>query len=341
MGSGRNIGRLALTLIAVVATSCSDAIAQVSGLDGTLVIVNKRADSVSIVDVGTGRELAVLPTGAGPHEVAVSPDGRTAVITDYGGRQAGNTLTVVDLPDLRVTRTIDLGKYERPHGVAWLPGGEQVLVTSESTRSVIVVEIESGRVRSALPTDQAGSHMLALPARAGRVWTSNIADGTVSEIDLESGSTARVIEVAEQPEAIGITPDGVEVWVGSNEEGTVSVVDAVEGGVSPVLDGFRWPYRVHITPDGDRVLIPDLRAEELRIVARATRAELHRIDLTGGAPQGVTTTPDGRTAFQSLSESGVVLVIDVETGMVRDSLPARQGPDGVAYSPISVGPGGP
>jgi DNA-binding beta-propeller fold protein YncE len=182
--------------------------------------------------------------------------------------------------------------------------------------------------------------MLALPLSGGKVWTSNIGDGTVSEIDIESGSIGRIIEVAEQPEAIGITADGAEVWVGSNEEGTVSVVDAGDGSVDRILDGFRWPYRVHFTPDGDRALIPDLRGEELRIVDRATRAELHRIDLTGAAPQGVTTTPDGSIAFQSLSSRAEVLVIDVETGTARAALPARQGPDGVGFTPITVRPDG-
>ncbi len=42
---------------------------------GTLVVANKAEATVSLVDVASGEVVATLPTGAGPHEVAVSPDG--------------------------------------------------------------------------------------------------------------------------------------------------------------------------------------------------------------------------------------------------------------------------
>jgi DNA-binding beta-propeller fold protein YncE len=50
----------------------------------------------------------------------------------------------------------------------------------------------------------------------------------------------------------------------------------------------------------------------------------------------VAVTPDGRIAFQSLSDQARVIIIDVETGGVLSYLPTGQGPDGVAYSPIVV-----
>ena len=332
----RRSGRIGLAVWSLLLAGSFEVQAQVPGLEGTLVIVNKGEASVSVVDVSSGRELTRLPTGEGPHEVALSPDGTTAVITDYGGRSAGRSLTVVDLPSLKVARTIDLGFHERPHGIAFLSDSIRVVVTSESTRSVIVVNVVTGEVTDVLPTSQDGSHMLALPVPEAAVWTSNIRDGTVSEIDIGSASTSRILAVAQQPEAIGVTPDGAELWVGSNAAGSVSLVNTTDGTVTVALEGFRWPYRVVFTPDGTKALIPDLRAEELVIVDRASREELHRIELTGGAPQGVTVTPDGLTAFQSLSARGEVLAVDLESGEIRGHLPAGTGPDGIAFSSIVI-----
>ena len=338
MNKSRSTHRAAAVVTAgLVLTLATSAAAQTPDLTGTLVVVNKAASSVSIIDVASGLELAVLPTGTGPHEVAISSDGRTAVVTDYGARQPGNSLTVVDVQDLEVTRTIDLGAHERPHGIAFLPGDERVIVTSEATGSVIVVDVEEGRIDDSLPTAQAGSHMLALPDPAASIWTSNVRDGTVSEIDVSTGTTARIIDVPAQPEAIGVTPDGVEVWVGSNQNGTVSVVDSEDGSVSQALDGFGWPYRVLFTPDGETALIPDLQGEELRVVDRESRSVRHVIPLSGGAPQGVAVTPDGRIAFQSLSDQARVIFIDLESGEILSHVSTGQGPDGVAYSGIVVG----
>ena len=109
--------------------------AQVSGITGTLVVTNKTPSTATIIDVASGRTLATLPTGAGPHEITISSDGRTAVVTDYSG-QPGRTLTVIDVPALRVVRTIDLGQYNRPHGIVFLPGDSLVAVTSEASGNV-------------------------------------------------------------------------------------------------------------------------------------------------------------------------------------------------------------
>src|SRR5262245_21917990 len=110
--------------------ACSPAAAQVPGLAGTLVVTNKTPSTATIIDVATGKALATLPTGNNPHEVVISKDGRTAVVTDYGTGSTP-TLTVIDVPGKRVARTISLGQYTAPHGIVFLPGDSLVIVTSE------------------------------------------------------------------------------------------------------------------------------------------------------------------------------------------------------------------
>src|SRR5687768_9380285 len=98
---------------------------------GTLLVLNKSDDTMSLIDLASNEVRATLPTGDGPHEVAVSSDGKTAVVTNYGDNASpGKTLTVIDVPAKKVLRTIDLGSYSRPHGIVWLQGDE-VAVTVE------------------------------------------------------------------------------------------------------------------------------------------------------------------------------------------------------------------
>ena len=63
-------------------------------LAGTLIVLNKSDDTAWLFDGATGEKRAEVPTGGAPHEVAVSPDGALAVVTDYGAETPGNTLTV-------------------------------------------------------------------------------------------------------------------------------------------------------------------------------------------------------------------------------------------------------
>ena len=46
----------------------------------TLVVLNKSEHTASLIDPDSGKMLAKLPVGRGPHEVIVSPDGRAAYV---------------------------------------------------------------------------------------------------------------------------------------------------------------------------------------------------------------------------------------------------------------------
>lgn len=306
--------------------------AQVPGLSGTLIVTNKTPSTATIIDVATGQPLATLPTGNNPHEVVLSANGRTAVVTDYG-TGASPTLTVIDVPGKRVVRTISLGQYTAPHGIVYLPGDSLVAVTSERTQNVVIVAVASGEIRKAIPTQHPGSHMVAVTADGRRAWTGDMGSHTISELDIPSGTWLRSIDVPAQPEAINVTPDGREVWVGSNHAAKVSVVDPATGNVTTAAERVGWPYRVLFTPDLSTVILPDLRLHEVRFLDRATRKELSRISLTGAGPQGVTITPDGRYLLESLSAQARVVVIDMRTRTIAGYIPAGQTPDGIAYTP--------
>jgi hypothetical protein len=311
--------------------------AQGTGPTGTLVITNKTPATATILDVASGRILATLPTGQGPHEVVMTGNGRTAVVSDYGAQTPGNSLTVIDVPGLRVTRTISLGEYRRPHGLVLLPGDSLVAVTSETNRHVLIVHLGSGAIVKAVPTQQNGSHMVGVAADGRRAWTGNIGSNTVTELDLQTGAPLRNIDVPAQPEAINVTPDGSEVWVGSNATGKITVIDATRGTATTAAEGFGWPYRVLFSPDRAQVFLPDLRREELRVLDRRTRAELTRLSLTGKGPQGIIFTPDGRYVFLSFSKTGVVAIIDAASRTIVRELSAGDTPDGIAYSAFVAG----
>ena len=331
----RKFGLSAAILLALVAGRSAQA--QVSGLTGTLIVTNKGPATATIIDVASGRVLATLPTGQGPHEVVVSRDGRVAVVTDYGSRSGGNTLTVIDVPALKVVRTISLGEYQRPHGIVFLPGDSLVAVTSESSRNVVIVSVEAG-VRKAIATQHNGSHMVGVTADGTRAYTGDIGSNTVSELNLVTGAYVRSWDVPTQPEAINVTPDGSEVWVGSNATGKVSVVNPPTGAITTAAEGFGWPYRVFFTPDVKTVLLPDLRREELRFVDRSSRKELARLMFTDGGPQGITMTPDGKFILQSLSKQGRVAVIDATLRKVVGHIAAGETPDGIAYTARATAP---
>src|SRR5205085_6331720 len=121
---------------------------------GTLVVSNMRDNTAMLLDASTGTPFVTLPTGEGPHEVAVSHDGRWALVSNYGVRERpGNSITVIDVVRRAVARTLDLGEVRRPHGMSFLPGDTLFAVTSEVSRAVLLIDFASGRVVRSLPSN--------------------------------------------------------------------------------------------------------------------------------------------------------------------------------------------
>jgi len=80
--------------------------------DGKLLVgTNKRGQSVSIVDLASGKELALLPTKRKVASgVVISPDDRYAFVTVEGVGSEPGTVEVIDLRALRTVATVDVGQ---------------------------------------------------------------------------------------------------------------------------------------------------------------------------------------------------------------------------------------
>jgi len=80
--------------------------------DGKLLIgTNKRGQSVSIIDIVSGRELARVPTTRKVASgVAVSPDSRYAFVTDEGVGSQPGTVDIIDLTTLQRVASVDVGQ---------------------------------------------------------------------------------------------------------------------------------------------------------------------------------------------------------------------------------------
>lgn len=317
----------------------------------TLVVANKAEATVSLIDLASGEVRATLPTGDGPHEVAVSPDGRRALITNYGtGRAPGSTLTLLDVAGAKGVKDIDLGDYGRPHGVTWLDE-RRALVTAEANQALLEVDVEAGEVLRAFDTGQEVSHMVVVAAGGSRAFVPNIGSGSVTVIDLENGERLANIPTGEGAE--GITVAGDEVWITNREADTVTVLDATTLEKKTELESRGFPIRAAATPDGKRVLVTNARAGTLAVFDAATHERLREVSLAQEArqaagrlfgdrfgdssvPIGIVIDPSGERAWIAHSNADVVTELDLASWRVSRVLTAGEEPDGMAYASARV-----
>ena len=199
--------RTMLVTLAAVAGLTAPALAT------TLMVGNKFEGTVSFIDLESGTEVARPITGGSPHELALSPDGKTVVVVSYlEDGYIGEELNVFDVATASLRNTISTAPHQAPHGIAWLADSNDVIATTEETRDVIRVDIDRGKVTGIAPTDQSGSHLLALSPDSETAFVTSRGSDTLSVIDTETMRLRQTIEAGEGPEAVDVSPDGRTLW---------------------------------------------------------------------------------------------------------------------------------
>lgn len=314
-------------LLALPVIACAQ-----GGAKKEILILNKAEATMVIVDASTLEIVAKVPTGDFPHEVAVSADGKTAYVANYGAQQPNNSISVIDIPSRKEVKRIDLGGFYRPHGIAVSDG--KVYFTSESSRTVARLDPVTEKIDWVMGTGQSATHMLAMTPDGGKLYTANIASDTVTSINLKgppNPANIRQITVGSQPEAIDISPDGKEVWVGQNGDGRISIIDPATDQVKESITVGKVPIRVKFTPDGKYVLVSDASSGELVVVDAATRKELKRTAV-GGVPVGILVQPDGKRAYVALTQLDTVKVFDMSSMEFVKDLKPGDNPDGLGWA---------
>jgi YVTN family beta-propeller protein len=321
----------------------------------SLLVVNKLGDTLSIIDPDTGKERARVAVGEGPHEVAASPDGCIAVVTNYGRNAPGNSLSVIDVAAAKVIRTIDLGEHSRPHGIAFQADGKHAVVTTEGSRRLLIVNIETGDIASAIDTEQDISHMVALTPDQRYAFVPNIRSGSVSIMDLEKRELAKILETGAGAEGVAAHPTRPEVWISNRAAGTVSIISTESMEVIETIQSPGFPIRAAISPDGTRAIVVNARAGNVTIFDVEERSLARTIDMEAEiifeegrmfprafsettVPIGTIFSPDGSRAYVALTRSDVVAVIDTETWEVIERFPTDKEPDGLSWSTIKHQP---
>jgi YVTN family beta-propeller protein len=320
--------RLLAALAVVVAGACGQLATAAS-----LLVLNKEDSTLSIHDPATGAVRATIPTGAGPHEVEVTADGRTAVVTNYGAQTPGNSLSVIDLQARKERARVDLGELRRPHGLA--VSGTHAYFTAEDARQVGRLDAATGQVDWRFPTNQERTHMVVASRDGRTLFTTNMGSSTVSIIERTAAGIDRqaLVAVGKAPEGMDLSPDGTQLWTSNAEDGSVSIVDVAQKKLVRTFDiGTRRSNRLKFTPDGALALVSDLTAGELVVIDVRSQTVRQRLPVGRGA-SGILVVPDGSRAYVAAAGEGKLTVVDLKKLAVTGTVTTGRGPDGMAWVP--------
>jgi YVTN family beta-propeller protein len=255
--------------------------------DGLAYFAEPFDDAVGITSTTSRTIMGTIPTGPGSHPLglAFSPDGSTAYVTNLFTNDVG----VIDVASARQVGTIPTGDAS-PFVVRVSPDGEQLFVATNGN----LVFIVSTATREIVKTVEVGfaPNAFAVHPDGRMMYVSAFLGGTVSEVDMFTGTVIRTFFVGGVPQDMALNRKGTHLFV-ANEIGVLNEIDLFTGASLPDIPLAGGGFGVGVTPDDGEAYVAEPANGLVQIFTLQTRKLSRQINV-GGEPRRIAFSQQGR-----------------------------------------------
>jgi YVTN family beta-propeller protein len=214
------------------------------------------------------------PEGHVPRSVALSADGRVAVVAN---RLTGN-VAVVDAAAGTLRGLIDTGPM--PLDVALRPDGAWAVAANYEANTASVIDVAGLKVVATLAVGAFPDRVLLAPdARTAYVFSQFpgsvsfvTLDGAQSRVDVTLPTLARTSEFGVGPfdsvSGVALSADGSVLAVCGTSAGQLELIDAAARQEIARVAVGTFPLRVALSADGSRAWVADSLGNQIKIVRR-------------------------------------------------------------------------
>lgn len=312
---------------------------------GYVLVTNKLGKSLSIIDPAAGTEVAAVPvTGLNPkedersvpHEVAVSPDARTAWVPIYsdsgmgGEGTSGRSVTIVSLPERKAVGYVDLGKPMRPHTPMFGPDG-LLYVTTEVENSLTIINPQTRSVVGSIPTGGA-PHFIVFSRDGTRLYVIH-QQKEILLIDVQTKEFVRTIPVGEDIMRLALTPDNRYLFTSDMTQPRIAVIDTQANEVTRWIKLPSISYGLAVSPDGRWLLCALPMVGQVGVIDLSLFEVVKTLDVLR-IPFLLLFRPDGQEAYVSTGASRAVGIIDVKDWKIRKYVRVGMVADHLEWAPV-------
>ena len=281
------------------------------------------------------RTIKAVPVGImpadidGPHNVTVSPDGRSYYVSIAHGTPYGSLWKMAVDGDSLVGKA-PLEMF--PTTISVTPDGDLAFVANsdfhgDHPRANVVSVVYAPRMT--LLTNIAACdmpHGVKVNHAGTFVYVTCMNSDEVLEIDRQSlaitrrhktgagmghdmsgmsGSPAGGPAAECSPTFVSLSADDRRLYVACNHGNTLQVLDAASFRLVKEIPTGVGAYNVEPSPDGKWIIVTNKKAQSVSLITTDSLVEVARIATTKKLPHGIAYSPDGRFAFVTQESIGV------------------------------------
>jgi len=259
------------------------------------ILLGLSGEEASIIDPATGQPIGTVATGddiGHGHEIAASPDGRTAYVPIYGSAGVakpgtdGRNMMVIDVASRKVVGDVDFGHGVRPHCPIYDPVSKLLYVTTELDKTISIIDPQTLKIVGTIPTGESYSHMLVISHDGRRGYTSNVKPGSVSVLDIPGRKTITVIPISPDSQRISISIDDKLVFTADQTKPQLAVIDTATKKVEKYLLVGQRVWQLALTPDDKYLYTTNGVSNDVSVIEVASLKVIKSI-AAGSFPWGV------------------------------------------------------
>ncbi|PZQ21563.1 MAG: hypothetical protein DI569_11600 [Sphingopyxis macrogoltabida] len=225
----------------------------------TLYGTDTRNGSVSAVDIATGKIIGTVQVGEKAHvrQIAVDEGSNKVYVTVVGAMRGSDTpseIWVVDGKTNKLDRVLSVPGISLT-GLALDPANKQIFSTGMTSNDVIVLDSESGAVKSRWPSGGDNAINVAFDSAGQRLFVANQGNGVLGVLNAKDGTLIKAIPTGEGALSVAYNGAVGQIYVANRRAGTLSVIDAKSYEKLADLETGTFPQTIAINRADNSVYV--------------------------------------------------------------------------------------
>jgi|GEM_PF-1357575 len=293
-------------------------------------VANFIDNTVSVVEIRTGRKVTDIPVGSCPYGIDISPNRKYV----YAANMDDATLSVISTRKNRVVNTVDLNKTpfsaDSPIGVKVSNNGKYIYVAGFGSNNLLVVSAHLQQVVAEVPFPEGTApYDLDITADGQLAYITLLFVGKVAVVDLKVNLPVKLIDVEKWPIGVSIARRRSLAMVANQESKSLSAINTAMAEASPNAIDVNGPGDVVLSSRGNIAYVSNWDDSNIGIIDVFLHQQIGNIPVDD-RPDRLALTADDRFLVVSNKLSNTVSIIDTRLREVTATATAGYHPAFIA-----------